>query len=290
MKAFWSEKRPNGQPIEVGTFCRVLDLEDGTHPIYVYGATMDEVLKKIERQNGNAQLALVRRNSQPTQEPGTTTVPSPAQFTYAPRFRLTPDQVMQYNADLKDPAKSGEAIIMLQAHENGVDPKRAAMDNFKKLAFEWENEHPEFFPHKGNRNAIGMRIAQKTEGRPQLATKELLTQCYRELLNEGLLFEEPEEINPAPVDGAQPNDTTPSTFPAESQVQRTERPRRSFATGAPATSLRARQTAQPRTLKYTEEQVLRMPEDQRKRLLKANDKDYLAAADFYFQTETRRAG
>jgi pyruvate/2-oxoglutarate dehydrogenase complex dihydrolipoamide acyltransferase (E2) component len=154
MIAYWTDKRPNGQPIEAETFARVIDLEDGTNPIWTYGKTVDEVLQKIERQNGNAQLALARRA---TAQPNAPAQGAPTATPAAPRRRLSADEVMQLTTDLQNPAKAAAAIVKLAADETGVDPQRVAMDNFKKLAAEWEDEHEEFYQHPGNRTLLGIR-------------------------------------------------------------------------------------------------------------------------------------
>jgi hypothetical protein len=270
MKAYWTEKRPNGQPIEAGTFARVLDLEDGTNPVWTYGRTMDEVLEKIERTAALARATAMRRNDQPSPA-------LPAQVA-APK-RLTVDQRMQLTADLQNPAKAADAIAALHADATGVDPAQAERQNYGALALQWENEHPEFFQHPGNRQLLGAK-AIRVAGRPARVTKELLTQCFNELLAEGVLFE-------APSYERQPQSETPSqSFPEETPVQRAERtqPRR-FSTGYVA---RGRTGGAPtRTLKYSEAQYFGMKLQERKALLEANDPDYLAAAAKYEAQEQR---
>jgi hypothetical protein len=252
----------------------VIDLEDGTHPIYTYGATMDEVLEKIERQNGNAQLALARRSASPAPQ---SSQQQPAAIP--PRPRMTAEEVMQATQDLQNPAKAADAIVRLTADATGVDPRQVAMDNFKRLAQEWENETPEFYQHPGNRTLVGAAAGRKVGHQVGLITKDILTQCFNELLNSGQLFE-------MPPDGSQPQPSpTPSPFPAESQVQRTERPRRSavtsYSTGIRGTQLRAAQTAQPRTLKYSASDIETMPLAKSRALLERKDPDYLASVAEY---------
>ena len=281
MKAYWSDKRPNGSAIDPGTFCRVIDLEDGTHPIYTYGRTQEEVFDKIERQSANAQLALVRRGAnQPTSTP---VAAPPVADT---RFRLSPDQVMQYAEDMKNPAKVGRAIVMLTAHESGVDPDKVKMERFIRLTEEWEREHPEFFAIYGNRQVLGQYIGKQVNGEVERITKEMMTVAYHELTAKGLLYE-PEEQEPT----ATPQPSTPSQFPVESQVQHTERPRRMFSTGARSTSFRAPQnvSAQRPTLKYTEMQIRTMPLEDSERLLRAKDLDYANAVRHYFPTNQQRS-
>lgn len=275
MKAWWSETRPNGAPIDSGTFCRVIDLEDGTHPVYIYGRTVEEVLEKIERQNGNAQVALARRAAPPPAN-GTVAAPAAAET----RFSLTTDQVMQYHADMDNPAKVGKALVMLQAHETGVDPNKVRLEKWIALGQDWEREHPEFYQIFGNRKVLGDHLGALVNGEVERITKDMMTAAYVELLAKGLLYE-PEQI--APVSNV--NESTPSPLPVESQVQPTERqPRRMFATSVPASSLRSsqRQPAPSRTLKYTEQQIRTMPLQESERLLRAKDADYMAACDHWF--------
>jgi hypothetical protein len=280
VKAGWSTTRPNGQPVEPGTLCWITDLEDGTFPIATYGRTEAEIIEKLARQNANAQIALVRRASVPP-APGTMPAAPPA----APvRFRLSADQVMQYTEDLKNPAKSSEAVTMLQAHERGVDPQDERRAAFRAMGEAWERDHPEFYAIKPNRTQMGFRVGKITNGDPRNASKEIFTQAYHELLNEGLLVEEPEQQQqPQPT-------TTPSPFPGESPVQPAERPRRMFSTGSRSSSFSTpqRTSAPPRTLKYSEMQIRTMPVDESDRLLRAKDQDYIAAVRHFYPVNQQR--
>jgi hypothetical protein len=272
MKSWWSNTRPNGQPIDAGTFCRVIDLEDGTHPIFTYGTTMDQVLEKIERQNGNAQLALARRASIPPQN----AVPAHAE-PIAPRKRMTADETMQATTDLQNPAKAGEALTRLVEDSTGVDLRQIAIQNFVRIATRWEQDHPNFYAHPGNKRLLADQAKAHTGGDIARVTAEILTQAFTELQNGGYLLEAPSEYEPQPS-------ITPSSFPAEMQVQRTERPRRSasnYSTGIPGNRLRAAQTAQPRTLKYSASDIEAMPLSKSRALLERADPDYLASVDAY---------
>lgn len=262
MRAYWSDKRANGQPIEAGTFCRVMDPEDGTHPIFVYGKTQEEVFEKIERQNLNAQVAIARTRA--------AAAPAPA-----PPRTITPDQIMQATQDLQNPAKSAAAIAILTEAATGVDPIQQARQQYATLAMQWESETPDFYPHPGNRQLVGDKAIRLANGKPGSVTREMLDSAFQQLRAQGLLFERTAE--PA----QDPNHSTLTTFPDESRVQLPERPRGTrFATGARSTSFSAPQNVQTRSLKYTEEQIRTMPEKERLRVF--NDPDYIAACEHYF--------
>ena len=276
MKGFWSDKRANGQPLEPGSVCWVTDLEDGTHPIYTYGKDQGEVLEKLARQNANAQLALARRAvGNPGGGNGTGSQPASAARAVPPRS-ISPDEVMQATADLSNPAKAGAAVATLIESATGLDPQAIARHHYATTAMEWEAQTPDFYSHPGNRQLVGDRAIRAAGGKPGLVTRDILQQAFQQLQQEGLLFERAEE-------SFQPPSTTPTltTFPGESPVQPTERPRGTrYSTGARSTSFSAPQTAQTRALKFTEEQIRTMPE--RERLKVFDDPDYIAACEYYF--------
>jgi hypothetical protein len=270
MKAFWSDTRPNGQAIEAGTFCRVIDLEDGTHPIYVYGKTEEEVFEKIERQNANAQTALLAARRAAASPPA------------APRV-ISADQVMQATEDLKNPAKSASAIATLMESSTGVNPIEAARQAYASLALAWEEETTDFFPHPGNRQMVGEKAIRMAGNKPGLVTRDTLNAAFQSLRAEGLLFER----TGAPTQNSNDNSTL-TTFPGENPVQRSERPRGTrFATGIRSSNLSASQTVQTRGLKYTESQIRTMPEKERRRVF--DDPDYIAACEYYYSQATATA-
>ncbi|MGA9668418.1 MAG: hypothetical protein WBQ94_04375 [Terracidiphilus sp.] len=281
MKAFWSDTRANGQPIEAGTVCRVIDLEDGTHPIYIYGANEEEVFTKLERQNMHAQLALARRAASPSpQTPANGAAQAPPQAARAvPPRSISPDEIMQATADLSNPAKAAAAIALLHEAATGIDPIQAAREAYARLAMEWEAATPEFYPHPGNRQLVGEKAIRMAGNKPGLVTRDILNAAFQTLRQEGLLFERADEP-PAPSEQIS-NQPTLTTFPGETQVQPTERPRGTrYATGARSTSFSAPQTVQTRALKYTEEQIRTMPERERLRVF--NDPDYIRACEVYY--------
>ena len=277
MKGYWSETRYNGQPLQPGTVAFVTDLEDGTHPIYTYGADQNEVFEKLAMQNANAQLALARRASSPLQPANgvaqTPTSPAPAA---APRRGISPDDIMQATEDLKNPAKADRAVATLFEAATGMDPVEQARRQYAALALEWEEATPAFYPHPGNRQLVGEKAIRMAGNKPGLVTRAILDSAFQQLHMEGLLFGRPDE----PFDNTNQTSTL-TTLPDENPVQRSERPRGTrYATGARSTSFSAPQTAQTRALKYTEEQIRTMPEKERLRVF--NDPDYIKACEVYF--------
>ena len=263
MKGFWSDTRPNGQPVEAGSFCWVTDLEDGTHPIYTYGKTTEEVLQKLSTQNAHAQATLARRVSQPP--------PTPPP---APR-RITPDEVQRATADLDDPKKSGAAISTLLESATGLNVQQVISENFGRIGYQWEQEHPDFYPHPGNKRLLTQEATALAGGNLGHVTAEHLTAAYKTLQARGYLLEDGSHEPP-------PDTPAPQSFPDESPVQRSpERPRTRFATGARSNGFQ-RQTTPTRTLKYSEEEIRKMPISKSKALIASNDKDYAEACEHYF--------
>lgn len=266
MKMEWVTTRPNGKPIESGTFCRVLDMEDGTNPIYYYGKTEEEVYDKIGLNNMHAQRALARRAEASPQSNN----PSPI----APRKRMTVDETMRATTDLQNPAKAAEAVTSLVQDATGIDLRQMAMDAFKARADEWVRETTEFYNCKPNRSLLATQLGKMVNGDVSLITKEMMTQCFHQMLEAGDLVE-------APVEVEEPNGTA---FPAESQVQRVEPSRGGRSgTGTRSTNFRTPpQGAQTRTLKYTREQIDRMSLTKTEALIRSGDKDYAEACEFYY--------
>jgi hypothetical protein len=244
------------------------DLEDGSHPIYTYGRDTDEILRKLASQNANSQIALVRR----AEKPATPVAigPSPQLPT---RRTISPDQLMVATEDLKNPAKSGAAVATLLEAATGIDPAKLIARNYREIAEAWAANHPDFYEHNGNVRLMTQTATNLAGGNLAHVTAAHLDKAFEILSAEGSLFDRP-PLNP----DAQPS----NTFPDESQVQRTERPRGTrFAIGASSTSFQ-RHPATTRTLKYTEEQIRSMPLSKSDALIKSNDKDYADACEFYF--------
>jgi len=268
MKMEWVTTRPNGKPVEPGTFCRALDMEDGTNPIYYYGKTEQEVNDKIALNNMHAQRALQRRAEAPAQS-----LPTPTPI--APRKRMTADETMQATTDLQNPAKAADAVTKLVQDATGIDFRQTAMEAFKKRADEWVEETPEFYNCKPNRSLLATRLGVMVNGDVALISKEMMTQCFRTMLAAEDLVEDPGDVDDVP-------NVTP--FPDETQVQRVETSRVGRSgTGTRSTNFRApQQSAQTRTLKYTREQIDRMSLAKTEALIRSGDKDYAEACEFYY--------
>jgi hypothetical protein len=263
----WVTIRPNGKPVEPGTFCRMLDMEDGTNPIYYYGKTEQEVNDKIALNNMHAQRALARRAEAPAN--GTAPV-TPSQVV--PRRRMTADETMQATADLSNPAKAGDAVTRLVQDATGMDLRKMAMDAFKALAAEWVAEHPDFYDCKPNKTLLARELGILVNGDVALITKEMMTQTFHRMIEAGDLVDLPEETAP----NVRP-------FPEETPVQRVETTRSGRnGTGTRSTNFRSLQTVQTRTLKYTREQIDRMSLAKSEALIRSNDKDYAEACEFYY--------
>lgn len=265
-RSYWSDTRPNGQPLEPGTLCWMTEIE-GENPIATYGKSTDEVLSKVSYTLGHAQSEIARRASAP--RAGAT----PAAATSAARARMSANDVMQATSDLGNPAKAGDAITRLVEDATGVDLKGQAIQEFGRRAQEWQDEHPEFYPHDGNIDLLTTYARRAVNGDWASITKGLLTSTFESLQHRGLLFEAPA----APV-------TPVTTFPGGSPVQRVEYPRGGRpGTGTRSTNFRATQTAQPRTPKYSDDDIRKMPASEKKRLIETNDPDFAAACDRMYQ-------
>jgi hypothetical protein len=265
MRMEWVTTRPNGKPVEPGTFCRVLDMEDGTNPIYYYGKTEEEVADKIALNNMHAQQALARR----AVAPPSTTTPLPPVTT---RKRMTAEETMVATTDLQNPAKSAEAVTKLVQDATGMDLRQMAQTAFEARADEWVRDTSDFYNCRPNRLLLATQLGKMVNGDVSLISKEMMTQCFHQMLEAGDLVENPGE--------AAPNVTA---FPDENQVQRVETSRGGRSgTGTRSTNFRAPQGVQTRTLKYTREQIDRMALTRTEALIRSGDKDYAEACEFYY--------
>lgn len=263
MRAYWSDTNFKGEPIPAGTFCRVIDLEDGTHPIFVYGATQAEVWEKIERQNTNAQIALNRSRT-------------PSAPPVLPQVRtISAEDVMQATADLDNPAKSGRAVATLIEHATGVDPVKIGQAIFAQNAMEWEKANPEFYPNKPNRQLVGARAIALAGGKPAAVTSATFDVAFSQMKAEGMLAERP--AAPPQDDPNNPNGAIPAREPGSSS----ERPRgERFSTGVSGNRLTASQAVPKGKPKYTEYEIRTMKESERQKVF--NDPDYIAACEFHY--------
>ncbi len=280
MQGYWSDVRPNGKPLEPGTVCWVTEME-GINPIFTYGKDEQDVIRKLSLNNAHAQAALAKRTIAVPQQTGSISAVAPAV-----RPQMSADEVMQATQDLQFPGRAGNAAARLVADATGIDFEEMAISNFRKLAEEWENEHPEFYPHPGNRTLVGDLCGIKVGRRVALITKDIITQSFLELQERGLLFARPDELEEIP-------NPTPQPLPEEIPVQRpTGQTRTLFATGTRSTRLRGAQTMQPTTPKYTADEIMRMPLSKARALNHRENpghKEYVEACEFHFGTAQARA-
>jgi hypothetical protein len=263
MKVYYSETRPNGKPVEPGMLCLIYEVE-GMNPQAVYGKTPEEINTKLAKTLGHAQAEMLRLR--------TANAPTPAP-------RLTPEQVVQNVNDLNDPERAGNAIVTLIKDTTGLDLTKEIRTNFQKMGEEWEDAHPDFYPHAGNRRLLMEAVLQLNGLQPtELAkiTPEMLTAAFQNLQARGLLFEAPEEPQPVAPNPPQP---TPAVFPGENPVQPAKRP---FATGTRSTRFGGAQVPPKQTPKYTERQIKTMSPERQRELIETGDRDYAYACEFYF--------
>jgi len=269
MKTFWSNTKANGQPLTDGRVCYVVDPEDGTNPQYIYGKDQEEVFEKLALNSVHAQRAIQQARSAPAATPS---APGPVAV---PRPRLTNDQIAQNTADLNNPAKAGKAIAALFQDATGIDPQKLALQDFAAMSMQWQTAHPEFYPSLGNKRLLVDQAKAHCGGELSRITPEILTQSFTELSQGGYLAEAPADF--------QQQTQTPSVHPNENSANGTERPRGAqFATGSRSNAFRAPQTVQTKTIKYTADEIRRMPESKSIALIESNDKDYAEACEFHF--------
>lgn len=277
----WTETRPNGKPIDAGTYCWVTESDGGTNPIYIYGKSVDEVMQKLERTNAHAQAALLRRTTQQPAAPRKTVV-FDASHPVEVRPRLSADETMRATQDLGNAGKAGSAATALIEDHTGLDFSQLALDNYARVAMAWQAENPDFYPHPANKRLLTITAFGYVGNRPALVKPDHLTQAYEELLSRGELFPHPEDA--LPNDSTNPPSST--TFPGESQgsARTTERPRgaQRHATAARSTSFTGARPAQPKGPKYTAEEIRRMPEAKARELIASNDREYAESCEFHF--------
>ena len=193
MQAYWTTTKPDGTPITGGRLCRVVDLEDGSIPVRVYGKTQDEIFSKIERTMATAQLTVndARRGNNDGAQP-----PANRQGAAPPLSNpaiLSADETMRLTVDLQNPAKSAEASYKLAESERAK--RTDAQEQYLSVCRGFAPRHPEFFNHKTNRTLL-INKALLTVGQDvSKITAEVLDLCYEELIAADALLTE-NEVRP----------------------------------------------------------------------------------------------
>lgn len=280
LRSYWSTTRLNGKPVEPGTFYLISEYDD-MNPIATMGGSVDEVLAKSEYARGAGEAEIRKLRAGSNNGNGTRTIP--VTTPPAARPRMDANDVMQATSDLGNPAKSGEAITRLVEDATGINLRNLALQEFGRRAQEWQDEHPEFYPHPGNVSQVTTDAFRSANHDWAGVSKDMLTASFERLQQQGMLFDAPA----APVPPVAP---AAETFPGGSPVQRVEYPRGGRpGTGTRSTNFRATQTVQPRTPKYSDDDIRKMPASKKRELILSNDPDFAAACDRMYATASASA-
>jgi hypothetical protein len=277
MKKGWSDKAANGKPLKPGQLAYYIDLEDGTRPMFVYGWSETEVLEKLALTAGTAQAQLMQeRTTAPTR---TQTQPPPP----SRRPTLTAEQQMIAVSNLSDPGKAPAALVSLVESETGVDFRELQLKRFSEIAVEWRKRHPDFYYHPANMRLL-TELAITRAGGLKHVTEQTLDAAYNELQAGGFFVREDEGASlppDEPPDGPNPAER-PNGHSAPTTA-RTPSPGVSSATTYRSSSLYAPPSTanvSPR-LKYTRDEIERMPSTEMRRLIELNDPHFNKAFEYY---------
>jgi len=255
-----------GKPLADGRICLIIDPEDGTDPLRIWGQTTDDVLAKAAKtvEHGARTITRLRTQSHPPATSGTSN--GGATTTAQVPTSLTPSQQIQLTADLTNPNKAPAAVVKLMQHETGINFEEQAREAIKlrisTMQQEWERQHPEFPDSKINRKLMTDTAALRV-GYENI-TAEVMENVYNHLQAEGLLV-------PADEVTGQP----PTVQPPETADTRTVRPRgaasyRRTATAAPPTAQQSQ--------KYTRESINAMNSTEYRRKLETDPEFATAVA------------
>lgn len=267
-----------GKPMPDGRLCLIIDPEDGTQPLRIWGHTKDEILDKATKtvEHGArtiTQLRSQRSHTQASTQPPPQDTPQSRQPTerQAPNpTTLSPGEQLQATTDLSNPAKAPAALTKLIQHHTGInfeDQKRnEIIHRVITTAQQWEEDHADFPGHPANRKMM-MDTATLKAGYENI-TAEVLNGVFEELTASGMLVP-PADEPPEP----------PTVQPHETADTRTVRPRgaashrRSVTLPTPP--------AASQTPKYTKEQINALPSAEYRRKLET-DPEFAAAVNALF--------
>ena len=234
----------------------VIDAEDGTNPMYVYGKDREEILEKLATTVETGQSTIQRLRSTVAAKPTATSTPAsatvPGASSSAPRRTVpTADDVMVAAADITNPAKAPQAArTLLRAAGIDVDGmvRDQSASRVARVGREWNAAHPEF-PTDDRNSRMLIDRASLNVGFENISAQALDT-AYAQLLAENMFFETEES---APANGSGNGNGTEPAQPGGSQEPRTVRPR--MATSYSRNQLTARTPgAQPKP-KYTRAEI-----------------------------------
>jgi hypothetical protein len=252
MARYWEN---DGKPIADGSgrLCLIMDPEDGTHPIKVYGRTKDEIFEKVARNAETAQQQINRMRNAPGPAASTPGAVSPAAPPAVQRRPVTADEVMLAAQAVTngDTGKMGSALkTLLRAEGFDVDEmqQERMIRTVRSTAAAWEKAHPEW-PGSDRNNRLLIDKAAQMVGFQNI-TAEVLDRAYAELLRYNMLFDE-ESTATSTVEPTEPTQT-----PGMETPRVVVRPRN--ATSYTRNSLRAAPPAARREPLYTRAQVDQM--------------------------------
>jgi hypothetical protein len=249
----------DGNPLADGRLCLVIDPEDGTQPIRIWGKSKEEILDKATKTVEHGARTITNLRSQITTTPSG--APPPAAAATPPRnTQLSVTEQMQLTADLANPAKAPAAVTKLVEHHTGLNlddmAKNKTIERIATIQGTWSHNHPEFPKHPINyklmNDAAALRVGYEN------ITAEVLDTVFNELSSSGMLVDAEEEYQPSP----------PTVPPEENPDRRTVRPRgaashrRTITSPAPTTAI-----PEP---KYTREQLAAMPSAEFRRKLESD--------------------
>jgi len=194
MKAYWTNQKADGTPITDGRLCRVVDAEDGSMPVRVYGLTQEEVFTKIERTMMTAQMMVSQGKPQNGNGNGGAQPPVNGRGAAPPPANpaiLSPDETMQLTADLQNPAKSAEASYKLAESERAK--RSAAQEEYLAVCRAFGPRHPEFYGNQYNRDLLIAHALLAVGNDPTKVTAQILDNAYNYLQGRGSFLTEDED-------------------------------------------------------------------------------------------------
>jgi len=260
-----------GKPLADGRLCLVIDPEDGTQPLRIWGHSKDEILDKATKTVEHGARTITQLRSQVNTRPHTAAgVPTHTQDSPTDKLTttqqqaanptmLSPGEQLQATADLSNPAKAPAAITKLIAHHTGIDfeeqKRNEIIHRVVTTAQQWEEAHPDFPGHPANRKMM-MDTATLRVGYENI-TAAALDAVFEELTASGTLVP-PADEPPEP----------PTVQPPETADTRTVRPR-GAASHRRSVTLPTPPAASP-TPKYTREQIEALPSAEYRRKLESD--------------------
>lgn len=279
MRAYWTDKKPDGTPITDGRLCYVMDPEDGSLAIRTYGRTQEEVLEKVSRTALTAQVTLTQAR-QPQNAPGGEQPPHQTRSAAPPAGILSPDDVMRWTAAQQDPGKSAEAAARLADHYRALQQQE--LQNFLAVCDQWQQRHPEMKDSLFNKKLIVDNARMRTGGELKTITADVLEQVYQELNAGGyLLTEEPAA---PPRETQQPSEVPPGGIPDPAPA----RPRSGVVSTTGHRSTRLGAPAAPRWQpKFSLAEIQKLSTRETAELNKPNHprhNEYVEACDYWYST------